>query len=261
MAGLTYIRQCCLSMFPGAQLEASNADYKPSFRGAAPLHHTLLQGCTHTGVSVQTLHPTHFDRGIVLAQTPPPGFEIDPSSMTVPELRDIAASKAADLLIQTLKNGLFIDLVDITKSSNVSNPLETIRLAPKIKPEDRHINWGTWTASEILRKHHVIGPLWNDATSALPDAPTKRIIWSSGFEPTSDDLPFEKPGIPFVHGSSTYLHVRTSDGKFLRISSAKAAASVVTDALHAAVKSKMLAHPGFEETERGIHWTFRDRLG
>jgi methionyl-tRNA formyltransferase len=52
----------------------------PDLRGAAPIEHAILSGRNYTGVSVQTLHPLHFDHGVVLAQTPAPGIPIGPDT-------------------------------------------------------------------------------------------------------------------------------------------------------------------------------------
>jgi hypothetical protein len=139
-----------------------------SFRGPAPLHHTLLTGETHAGVTLQTLHPEKFDHGAILAQTPQPGFEIpNASKCTYQELLDFITPKAAQMLVQGIRDRLFIPDSDQCVSSQGTNlsstakPDHPLRHAPKITADDRQINWNTMTAEEILRRDRVLGRLWN----------------------------------------------------------------------------------------------------
>lgn len=59
-----------------------------------------------TGVSLQTLHPTKFDHGVILAQTPFPGIKHD--TTTVSELEALLAPMGADMLVQGIKERIYI---------------------------------------------------------------------------------------------------------------------------------------------------------
>lgn len=210
-----------------------------SFHGPAPLHHTLLSGCERTGVTVQTLHPKNFDQGRILAQIPQPGWKHQ--CVSVQELSTQLGAQGADMLVDCIKNRLYLygssDL-ELLSSSELENDsrefsLASARHAPKITKDDRYIDWDTMTAADILRRHKVIGPLWNTVDH-------KRVIWSEGFELAShmpaQDLPV---GQPIVMGSDQGVYVRTSDAQILQISGLKIEGGVPLEPLKAAYKAGM----------------------
>src|SRR5204863_3216208 len=129
------------------------------------LHHTLLAGRTHTGITLQTLHPKKFDNGKILLQTPLPGLKIrKPTRCSVSDLFEMVSPEGANMLIQGIRERVFVPpLIDQGwyhgDVENVNFPL-----APKVTPEDRHINWTSWDAETILRCQRVLGRLWIFAT-------------------------------------------------------------------------------------------------
>ncbi|CZT20375.1 uncharacterized protein RCC_06235 [Ramularia collo-cygni] len=147
----------------------------PDLRGPAPIQHALLQDYKQTGVSLQTMHPTQFDRGAILSQ----------QSMHVPEnasvegMVDLLGEMGAELLASGIENGLFIDPKDIS-----TVPGKKLRHAPKITPLDRNIaDWKTLTAEEILRRDRVLGKLWDDTTYELcyASGQSKRVTFHDGW--------------------------------------------------------------------------------
>lgn len=168
-----------------------------SLYGPAPLHHALLDGDTHTGLTVQTLHPTKMDAGAILAQTPSPGLPIpNHSSISITDFQSYMAPLGAELLLRTLREGLFVaPIVDLapTAQKALQDRGGTIRHARKLGIEDRHIDWSTWDAGKILRRRRLLGKLWNvlpprPATNTKPDAladqeakvgtGSTKIVWS-----------------------------------------------------------------------------------
>ena len=191
----------------------------PDFRGPAPLHHTLLAGCHNTGISLQTLHPKQFDHGVVLAQTPLPGFDIpSPNEMTVQGLLEMVAPKAAEMLIQGLKDRVYVPPLEQFIQSESKSEILT-RTAKRIVSEDKHIDWTSWTSQQILTKHRVFGPLWNKAVSkSLVGAPQKRIIWASGFRVSSKRLEDLQPGVAITmvdHRDDYSIYIKTTDEQVL----------------------------------------------
>ncbi|KAI9701559.1 MAG: Methionyl-tRNA formyltransferase [Candelina mexicana] len=151
----------------------------PDFRGPAPLHHTLLSDCKTTGITLQTLHPSKFDHGTILAQT---AYPIpNPETCTVPQLLQYVAPKGAAMLVRGLRDRVFVPPYDeVERPEDTAQSLDRpLRRASMIHPEDSHINWGRWPAEEIVRKNRVLGPLWSEATfTTKDDLPTvKRIIF------------------------------------------------------------------------------------
>lgn len=214
------ILQYCLSIDPRISVSRWSTN-SCSFHGPAPLHHTLLSGSKFAGVTVQTLHPKHFDRGTILYQTPKPGIEHRCSN--VPELSRMLAPRGASMLVDCIKNNLYLSSSFTTERDTLENShnqrSESIRAAPKIKPADRFIDWNSWTAEEILRRNRVIGPLWS--LVQLDNRSTKRVIWSGGFEPTlkapGSDLPFGQPTIQDSSFVSDEVCIRTCDDQLLKI--------------------------------------------
>ena len=134
----------------------------PDLRGPAPIVQALLKRRSQTGVTLQTMHPTRFDHGVVLSQTPAPGIHI-PEDCTPKDLIESLGPIGAELLCQGIEDGLFVDPKATRTETLKSDELEH---APKITSEDRHIDWETWAADEILLRDRVLGRLWDLQTYA-----------------------------------------------------------------------------------------------
>ncbi|KAJ3535916.1 hypothetical protein NM208_g6941 [Fusarium decemcellulare] len=115
----------------------------PDLRGPAPIHHAILRGYQHTGVSLQTLDAKAFDHGTVLAQTPRPGISV-PSDCTVQELTNLLAPIGAQMLQE--------------RSQTSSSPTP-----PKVTKADGHVDWAQWTGEEFVRRVRVLGSVWTHA--------------------------------------------------------------------------------------------------
>jgi methionyl-tRNA formyltransferase len=144
-----------------------------SYRGPAPLHHTILEGESHTGITLQTLDEKSFDHGTILAQTPQDGLlEIpDPFNCTHQNLLDLVTPKAAEMLVQGIRDKVFVPpLQDV----GWYHP-ERLLHAPKITSEHRKINWKHWKPSKIHRHHRALGRLW--CNIYIDHTTTKRMIF------------------------------------------------------------------------------------
>lgn len=226
-----------------------------SFHGPAPLHHTLLSGCQRSGVTVQTLHPKHFDRGTILAQTPYPGFEHGCS--TVPELLTLMSSKGAKMLVQSINDRLYLQSTKNSDNLEGDRIEATARAAPKITSQDRFIDWNTWTAEAIIRKHLVIGPLWSFIKNAQD---VRRIIWPTGFTISEEvainsDFPV---GRLVVFGSEAcadgqVAYVQTCDDRVLKVDKIKIEGGVEMPPLRAAKKADMI-HDGTLRQNHSMSW-------
>lgn len=148
----------------------------PDFRGPAPIQHALLQDRKRTGVSLQTMHPTKFDRGAVLAQE-----SVDvPKDATVESMIDLLGGMGAEMLASGIEDGLFIEPKDIITQSTGA-----LQHAPKITPQDRKIeDWTTASAEEILRRDRVLGMLWDEQTYELCSSTgeSRRIKFHDGWK-------------------------------------------------------------------------------
>ena len=119
---------------------------------------------------MQTLHPTRFDHGKILAQTSLPGIQI-PQGTSVKGLEDMLAPSGADLLINTIRERRFVEPMESISHSNVDIDVITeendIALAPKIRPEHRWIEWDLWSNEQILLRDRVLGQLVDTRTLPL----------------------------------------------------------------------------------------------
>ena len=216
-----------------------------SFRGPAPLHHTLLANRYKTGITLQSLHPTNFDHGLILAQTPYPGLDIpNPETVTVQELQPLVALKGAEMLVQGLQDRVFVPpLTEVGwwSNSQLRGQAPEIRRAPKITPRDRRIDWSSFSAIEILRRQRVLGSLWNMATDINKG---KRVIMTLSYLSVSEDVPIGEPGLPFLWSPSDletpYLVVRTQDRRLLRIVEMTVEGERNAEAVKAATKAGLL---------------------
>ena len=148
----------------------------PHLRGPAPIEHALLKAHTHTGVTIQTLHPSHFDHGTILAQTPPPGVSIAhrPSAH---DLQDRLGTLGANMLIQVLTERRYLPpLQDVGWAAHLVTHKETdpeldqrqspvFDHAPKLTKKDSFVNFSTTTLPHLLNIHAALGQSW----CILPD--------------------------------------------------------------------------------------------
>ncbi|GFS04593.1 methionyl-tRNA formyltransferase, mitochondrial [Elysia marginata] len=111
----------------------------PRWRGAAPLHHTLLNGDSVTGISIMSIQPKVFDCGPLLAQRT---VEVPPRC-SQELLRDILAHKGSKMILE-----IFSDLSQsIAAAKEQSN--EGVCYAHKITQSNSFIDWKNQTVRDI----------------------------------------------------------------------------------------------------------------
>ncbi|KAK3072241.1 Methionyl-tRNA formyltransferase [Teratosphaeriaceae sp. CCFEE 6253] len=128
----------------------------PQFRGPAPIQHALLQRCTQTGVTLQTMHPTRFDHGVVLDQRVAQVRD----AKGLRQMIELMGPIGADLLVDGIINGSFVPPYTGPPKLRAI----TASYAPKLTPQDRKIDWTAWTADDIVLRNDVLGDLWDDVT-------------------------------------------------------------------------------------------------
>lgn len=173
----------------------------PDLRGPAPIQHALLQGRTHTGVTLQTMHPSKFDHGNILAQTPLPGIEI-PEDASVDSLVELLGSLGATMLQEGITKRLFLHPEQADSASEV-NEADLVH-APKITSEDAHVDWTTWPAGKVSRYGRLLD-LWDTTTyRACTGKPPLRVKFGGPWKVldsskiSSADLAYSRPCSPFV---------------------------------------------------------------
>ncbi|KAF7563430.1 hypothetical protein G7046_g664 [Stylonectria norvegica] len=146
----------------------------PDLRGPAPIHHAILRGLEHTGISLQTLDDKTFDHGTVLAQSPYPGISI-PSGSTVQELTTLLAPLGAQMLVQGLRDGVHVP--PRRQAGWRKNELDGKVLvhAPKVSKADGQADWADWVADDFARRIQVLGSVWTHAVTKRGEV--KRLIF------------------------------------------------------------------------------------
>ena len=147
------------------------------------------------------------------------------------------------MLLACIKSRLYLVDNDSPEEVRDVKQAAAARAAPKITSNDRFINWETWTAEEIMRRHHIIGPLWSSATFDDKDNSERRIIWSTGFDQTSDtpivDVPVGQPVVIGSESSAQDVYVRTCDNRMLAIGEIKIEGGEQAKPIQAAKKAGM----------------------
>lgn len=160
----------------------------PDFPGAAPIEHALLEECSETGVSLQTLHPTKFDHGALLRQETAGIGHIESDVLAI---KSVLAEKGARILVDGLRSADFVaplQTVDPPRAYPDGSMVQR-RKAPKIHPEDMHVKWAQWSPDQILTRQKVLGPLWSNFSNAANDSTAEiRIKWSGGFRKVTHDF-------------------------------------------------------------------------
>jgi methionyl-tRNA formyltransferase len=175
----------------------------PDLRGPAPIEHAILERREHTGVSIQTLHPRHFDQGTVLAQTPAPGILI-PRTATAAALETQLATQGAQMLLDALKEGKHIP-----PHQDVGWYNGLISHAPKTTKQDRFVRFADKTLDEMNAIQQALGFPWCMLSNG------NRLLLNS-FKPSrSEDVGIDEsmePGLYIKCGLDTPVF-RTKDGE------------------------------------------------
>jgi hypothetical protein len=176
-------------------------------------------------VSVQTLHPTKFDHGKILAQTDLPGIPVYPEKRATADLTQILADEGTRLLSQVIQRGLFVPPISPIERDEKDVDLITmgkgLSKAPKITKEDSRVSWANMDAATILLRHRVFGSLWDeDFFDGLSGA---RVLYERLGEidlgPQNTeliDMPAASPFVLHERGSKRIV-VKAKGGSFVEI--------------------------------------------
>lgn len=147
----------CINIHPSAL---------PRWRGAAPIHRTVLAGDKTTDICIMQMDEG-LDTGAVLTRE-----HIDvPAGITTGELHDQLAEQSVPLLLKTLNAIALGDVVATPQSA------DGVTYASKISKEESRIDWAD-SAEAICRKVHGLNP-FPVAQSTLNGEPIKilRATW------------------------------------------------------------------------------------
>lgn len=157
------IPQALLAQFPSASTTLNlHPSLLPALRGAAPVQWALARKHAYTGVSVQQLHPTHFDKGRLLAQE----TVAIPDASTYETLLPTLATHGARLLVDTVANLP-------ARHATAQEQDDTLATrAPKLTQRFAEVHWAKWGADTIDARLRGFGHQVPLTTTLIPRAST-----------------------------------------------------------------------------------------
>ncbi|PMC38679.1 methionyl-tRNA formyltransferase [Bacillus sp. UMB0899] len=175
-----------------------HASLLPELRGGAPIHYSILQGKTKTGITIMYM-AEKLDAGDILTQIEVEINERD----TVGTLHDKLSAAGVKLLSETvpplLEGTITPEKQDETKATFASN----------IKREQEHIDWSK-TGEEIYNQIRGLNP-WPVAFTTYHNQLIK-IWWGEKLQSNQDTLPgtiigFDEDGIIVSTGNQTAIKI------------------------------------------------------
>ncbi|MFV9509933.1 methionyl-tRNA formyltransferase [Tepidibacillus sp. LV47] len=170
-----------------------HASLLPKYRGAAPIHHSIIQGEKETGITIMYM-VKEMDAGDILSQVK---VAIEPDD-TVGTLHDKLSQVGKDLLIETIKKIEEGTIHPIPQDHHLAT------YAPMIKREDERIDWNK-TSMQIYNQIRGLNP-WPVAFTTLKGKILK-VWWAEPFPYHHE----EEPGT-VLRVTKDQLLVATKDG-------------------------------------------------
>ena len=211
-------------------------------------------------MTLQTLHPTSFDEGVILDQTPWPGIQI-PEDCDYPKLLEMMQEVGSDMLVNAIRRRLYrAPHYDVGWAHSSTDLHERHVRAPKIDASHRFIKFCTMHTSRILGISRAFDFTWTMASTCSQSTEQKRlrVIFRGPLqviEPASAGnivFPEVSVGLPYriqkadeddFHGSDRGLLLNTIDGKTLNIKTIKVEGGVEMPAYDAALKHRLIGRP------------------
>ncbi|KAK6333319.1 Methionyl-tRNA formyltransferase [Orbilia javanica] len=197
--------------------------FLPKYWGASPIQHAIINDDKTTGVVVQTLHPSKFDAGRIIAKSDPVDINIDidikprtfPPPTTDPEspyqkLESKLAEVGAKLLTGVIENQHYDHVVQ-SKLPEITTG-ERRKHARILTTEDSRILLGEMTAREVFLRSLVFDNLFcfRHKVKGSRSKPPVRLTMGPFRLPTPDE--YEKR-LKLIRGQWIYLPDSSEDGK------------------------------------------------
>ncbi|MBS1729524.1 MAG: methionyl-tRNA formyltransferase [Bacteroidetes bacterium] len=172
-----------------------HASLLPQYRGAAPIHHAIINGEKETGVTIFKLQHA-IDTGNILASLKMPiGVQ-----ETTGELYDKLQHAGAHLLAETVCKMINKELVEKAQETNALS----LKTAPKIFKKDTLISWNK-SVDEVYNFIRGLSPY--PAAQTFLDGKTLKIFSAS----KENAMPNGSPG-DFLTDGKTFLKFTCNDG-------------------------------------------------
>ena len=181
----------------------------PQYRGPGPIHHAIYNGDKHTGVSLQTLSPLGFDRGIIFEQSFPMRIEDDE---TFDSLWHRLSTKGAEMLLSSIQNQTY----------QKPKPIQTHTQSKYAGYIHKQIDWTKVSADKAIR----LGRLYDPVTGAITlDEGKRKDIIIRGISQRAQGAGSRSPGTYYMarHAQSGSLKmiVVCADGQTVWVEKVK----------------------------------------
>lgn len=177
-----------------------HASLLPNYRGAAPIHHAVINGEKETGVTTFFLNQ-EIDKGDIIESR---SVTIGDTE-TTGELYDRLMKVGAQLAVETLDA---IEVGSVKRKPQIHIDEQTLKLAPKIFKEDTHIFWND-TAQNVFNKIRGLSPF--PGSFSLIEKKSGESLFVKWIEVEKTDvLATENPGTIVTDGRK-YLFVAAQD--------------------------------------------------
>ena len=229
-------------------------------------------------MSLQTLHPTSFDEGVVLDQTPWPGIDV-PEDCDYAKLLEILQPLGAEMLVNAIQTRLYVPpYIAIHQWLNDDDGRHDYKHAPKVGTTHRLLRFDAMTSSHIVRMSRTFDSTWAYAAVPTLDGKPKRqrvifqgpfgiVLPSSHASEEKSNVPEVPPGLPYSpHDAANSgavpidgpLFVNTVDGGTISVKSMKVEGGIQMPAYRAALKHRLIGQTHKTESRSAI--TFHDVL-
>ena len=227
----------------------------PSFSGPSPLHWIVMTGQTHHGVTLQTLHPTKFDAGVIIDQTPAPGLVIDDhtqrsdGSNGLQRLQLLSGKMAAEMLLKSIRTRSFAQ--SDNGLNHISMNTYAASYAPKIDRKLSCVDFQEMGYVQIMRMLEGVTPLWVEVRKIDGTSISPVMVSMQPAKPTEKAEEMD-PGLPYAvpdqgtanSGSKPHLYVKTKDSGLFRIDELKIPGGTWQPAFQVAKSAGLLqTHP------------------
>lgn len=209
----------------------------PRYMGSSPIQKTLLNNDKYTGITVQSLHPTKFDKGEIIAQSDELEVSkllqennmVNETPLYSSRLTDRLGQLGGDLLGDVIENRSYLKPLDQSQLRKYQ-----ASVAPRIQTTDKLVQWKQEDATQIYRRLMTLGPLYtfikcgyNEKTG---EAINKRVILHSfsvaDNEPTHNSV-LEPGSFEFTEDNNKHMKVFCNNGTAIDVTSIQIAGSKV----------------------------------
>lgn len=137
----------------------------PKYRGSSPIQYALLNNDRFTGVTIQSLHPTKFDKGEIISQSSELDIQqllrsaqnINEPPILTNRLTHQLGRIGSKMLCDLIQNGGYIKE---QKNSRNQDTKYVSSVAPRIQTCDKLIQWREYDANQLCRRLMTLGPLY-----------------------------------------------------------------------------------------------------